>query len=452
MIYTTNINTHHERLRALRNCIEKCLDRAERTCPTCGMRESSGIDEPHFTQFCCNEHRAGNGLFYEDFVAATSTTRNIEDLKRELYPEGLHRSGIEEAVELIKEEAMASEIATEAYVTAPTDLVITPNKVDIHLFELAAFDHFKREINNRNKDHQSRLRSAAEKIKKSGANMRELQTLPNGWQAILTEFSLQFPNFIKVAELLKDHFSLSSLGDGRISFPALLLIGEPGIGKTEAARWLAEQFQMPFRIVDMASAQTSSIISGSDSSWSNAEEGAIFELLAYQAIANPIIVLDELDKVEQGLKFNPIAPLYTLLEPSSAKHFVDLAIKDLPIDAGHINWIATANNIQGLPKPILSRFSLIDIPTPTPEQTQAIAQNIYTMLRSESSWGNHFVDHLSDDVKKLLGNTLPRTLKFLIHRAFGCAARANRREITINDIPIESINQIQTVRFLKNLH
>ena len=453
MIYTTNINTHHERLRALRNCIEKCLDRAERTCPTCGMRQIDGVDEPRFSQFRCAEHRAGNGLFLEDFAVQRTPSRSLEDLKQELYPEGLHHSDIEEAIEIIKAEVSTNgSIAELPPIQGVTLAEIYTANVEIDLFELAAFDHFKSNISNRNKDHQSRLRSASEKIANAGLNKRELQILPNDWQDILIEFSSRFPNFVCVAELLNDHFSLASLGDKRISFPALLLTGDPGIGKTEAARWLAEKFQLPFRVQDMANAQTNAAISGSDSSFSNAEEGVIFELLGYQPIANPILVLDEIDKVDQNLKFNPLAPLYSLLEPSSAKQFVDLAIKDIPIDASHINWIATANDTQHLPQPILSRFIVLHIPSPTSEQTQVIAQNIYAKLLSESSWGSHFGNQLSGDVKKILGDKSPRHIRILLTRALGSAARAKRQEIGIKDISIEPTQSAQGIGFLANFH
>jgi|GEM_PF-313698 len=454
MIYTTNINTHHERLRALRNCIEKCLDRAERTCPTCGMRQSEGVDEPRFSQFRCAEHRAGNGLFLEDFAAPMTPSRDLEDLKQELYPDGLQHPGIKEAIELIKAEVSTNDFTRELALPSQEDMATetTPTKVEVHLFELAAFDRFNRNISSRNKDHQYRLRLATEKIGKAGLNKRELQTLPNDWQEILIEFSARFPNFVNASELLNDHFALTSLGDRRITFPPLLLTGNPGIGKTEAARWLAEKFQMPFRVQDMANAQTNAAISGSDSSFSNAEEGIIFELLSYQPIANPILLLDEIDKVDQNLKFNPLAPLYSLLEPSSAKQFVDLAIKDIPIDASHINWIATANGTQHLPQPIVSRFIVLHIPSPTSEQTQVIAQNIYARLLSESSWGSHFFKQLSSDVKKTLEDQPPRNIRVLLTRALGSAARAKRDEILIEDINIEPTQSTQGIGFLANFH
>jgi ATP-dependent Lon protease len=454
LIYSTNINTHHERLRALRNCIEKGLDRAERTCPTCGLRQSEGIDEPRFSQFRCDEHRTGNGLFLEDFAPPITPSRNLEELKQELYPEGLCTSGIKEAIELVKAEVSTNDNAAKLAPPSQEDTAVeaVPTKVEVHLFELAAFDRFNRNISSRNKDHQYRLRLATEKIGKAGLNKRELQTLPNDWQEILLEFSARFPNFANVSELLNDHFALTSLGDRRITFPALLLTGDPGIGKTEAARWLAEKFQLPFRVQDMANAQTNAAISGSDSSFSNAEEGVIFELLSYQPIANPILLLDEIDKVDQHLKFNPLAPLYSLLEPSSAKQFVDLAIKDIPIDASYINWIATANDIHHLPQPILSRFIVLNIPSPTPEQTQVISQNIYAKLLNESSWGSHFFTQLSGDVKKILENKSPRNIRVLLTRALGSAARAKRREINIKDISIEQTQSAQGIGFLANFH
>jgi ATP-dependent Lon protease len=116
--------------------------------------------------------------------------------------------------------------------------------------------------------------------------------------------------------MLHDHFALNAMGDGRVAWSPLLLVGPAGIGKTEAARWLAERLALPFRVFDM-SAQSGSPLAGSEAFWSNSEPGLLFELLAYQPKANPVVVLDELDKTEQVRQYDPLAALYTLLEPAA---------------------------------------------------------------------------------------------------------------------------------------
>ena len=90
-----------------------------------------------------------------------------------------------------------------------------------------------------------------------------LQTLDADWASLIDSFEDAFPNFEAVADLLRDYFALSNAGNREINFPALLLVGEAGVGKTEASRWLSQHLNVPFRLIDMASAQTGSALSGS---------------------------------------------------------------------------------------------------------------------------------------------------------------------------------------------
>ena len=69
----------------------------------------------------------------------------------------------------------------------------------------------------------------------------------------MDDFEAAFPNFRELAEVLRDHFALSSLGDRRANWPPVLLVGPAGIGKTEAARWLADWMSLPFRVLDRKS-------------------------------------------------------------------------------------------------------------------------------------------------------------------------------------------------------
>ena len=289
-------------------------------------------------------------------------------------------------------------------------------------------------------DKFKRAQAMAERIKRAGHGSRQLGLLPPDWKALLDEFAQAFPNFHELAELLRDHFALSSLGDGRVSWPAVLLVGPAGIGKTEAARWLADQLVLPFRVFDMASTQSSSPLAGSESFWSNSEPGQLFELLAYQPLANPVVVLDELDKASNGRpQYDPLAALYTLLEPRSARNFIDLSIRDFSIDASHVNWMATANELEAIPGPLRSRLTVLHIQPPRPEQVRSIAQSIYNRLRDESSWGTAFAERLNDDVLSRLQALPPRSVRLVLQRALGSAARDGRGVVQVQDIrpPVE---------------
>jgi ATP-dependent Lon protease len=185
----------------------------------------------------------------------------------------------------------------------------------------------------------------------------------------------------------------------------------------------------------MAAAQSSSQLSGSDSFWSNSEPGLLFDLLAFQPKANPVVVLDEIDKTGQVKQYDPLAALYSLLEPRSARSFTDLSIQDFTIDASHVNWIATANSLDNIPAPILSRLTVLNVQAPTPEQVVCIAQTIYGRMRAEASWGGVFDARLGEDVLHKLQALPPRTLGLTLRRALGSAARAERTCVTVEDLP-----------------
>jgi len=278
-----------------------------------------------------------------------------------------------------------------------------------------------------------------QRIRAAGFACRRLAQLPDDWRSLIDEFSRDFPNFGALTDLLHNHFALHAMGDARVSWPPILLVGPPGIGKTEAVRWWSERLGLPFRVVDMSSAQTGVMLSGTEQYWRNSEPGVLFKLLAFQSLANPILLLDEIDKGAES-RINgpdPLSALYTLLEPRSARTFTDLWITDFSVDASHVNWIATANSAQSIPAPILSRMTLLRIDKPTPDQVSRIARNIYGRLRADAPWGKSFDAYLSDDVVRRLQTLPPRALIQVLLRAFGRAARASRTYVTPDDLPRE---------------
>jgi ATP-dependent Lon protease len=308
----------------------------------------------------------------------------------------------------------------------PTILFLDANK-------LATFP----ELRSYHDDKDStKTKSMVRRIREAGNDRRQLAVLPDDWEAMLNEFNSVFPNFSELTEMLRKNFALNALSDRRVHWSPILLLGEPGIGKTEAAHWLAERIDVPFKLFDMASAQCGSKLSGSDAFWSNSKPGLLFELLAYEQKANPVCVLDELDKVSDSRYYNPDAALYTLLERRSARKFTDQSIEVFDIDASHVNWLATANEIDPIPQPLRSRMTILEIPTPTREQIPVIARNIYQNLRKDETWGKEFPETPSEAVIERLLDMPPRALTICLRNAYGAAALAKRREILPQDIVV----------------
>ncbi|MBN6741483.1 AAA family ATPase [Acidithiobacillus sp. MC6.1] len=288
------------------------------------------------------------------------------------------------------------------------------------------------------KDKESQAKSILAQIEAAGGDKRLLGLLPTAWASRLEECRARFPNFAVLIDFLDDQFALSARGDSRVFWPPILLTGAPGVGKTAVARWLADQLGLPFRVFDMASAQSSSALAGSDIFWSNSQPGHLFELLTGERWANPVIVLDELDKVSGDSRFNPMSSLYTLLERESARVFKDLSVPEFGIDASHVNWMATANDESQIPAPILSRMTVLHIDPPTSGQMRGIAQSVYEGLLKEASWGPFFDKQLDDAVLDALVGHSPRILKLMLQRALGSAAKAGRAGILAEDVPTEA--------------
>lgn len=340
-----------------------------------------------------------------------------------------------------------NQLSSKLEVLTGAPLEVDDGCPQIEFIEAEAWKRFIARI-ERNKRENQALIDTAKSIENAGGCTRKLQKLAPDWETKVDQFEDVFPNFSALAVLLRDYFTLSSVGDMRVYFPPLLLVGEAGIGKTEAARWLSNNFRLPFRVMDMASAQTGATLSGSERFWANTKPGQLFELLAYEQYANPIFVLDELDKVTGDARYDPFAPLYTLLEPSSARNFADLSINDFSINASHLNWIATANDLSSIPFPLQTRFTIVAISKPTEQQAAKIIMSIYTRLLSDSTWGGYFNSGLHNEVIDKLLIFPPRVAKSILIRALGSAIRNKRHGIECEDLVLPKMARQSGMGFL----
>lgn len=316
-----------------------------------------------------------------------------------------------------------------------------PEKLTVSVFDPAAIEILDKSRAGRDGESKERIASLVKRLKTTSSR-KPLATIPDCWPELVDRIARNFPNFAEFAEFLRHQFALSNLADGRLKLPPVLFSGPPGIGKTEIAMSLAEALNTGSLVVDMASAQCGADLTGSDAYWANSREGRLFELLAFGETANPLIVLEELDKVGQGNSYRADVGLYGLLEPRTAKCFRDLSVRDLLLDASHVVWFATANDLDAIPAPIRSRFVVFEIPAPTREQAEDIAKTMYCDIRDANSWGGAFAEKLSPEVASRLAESAPREIRALLHRGFGKAALEGRKELVSEDIPTTRRQQL----------
>jgi ATP-dependent Lon protease len=243
----------------------------------------------------------------------------------------------------------------------------------------------------------------------------------------------ELPNFRPVLEDIRKHLALCVDSNDSVELPPMLLLGEPGIGKTHFARKLAQLLGTGFGFVPMSSLTAGWVLSGASSQWKNAKPGKVFDTFLNGEYANPVIVVDELDKASGDGQYDPLGALYELLEIQTATRFIDEFV-ELPIDASGAVWLATANEAARIPDPLLSRLAVYEIERPDENGSLRIARGIYTEVRSSHDWGRQFPESPSDATLDKLAALAPREMRRAIQTAFGTAKLAGRTEMLPDDV------------------
>lgn len=289
----------------------------------------------------------------------------------------------------------------------------------------------------------TRIKSTLKRLLQIGS-IRPYVVPHPAWQGQLDELRENFPNFIDaIDEVLEPSFSIAAAG-GRCRPAPMLLVGPPGVGKSYFSSIIAGVLNTPMFKIDLASATAGSSIDGLATHWSNSCPGEVFKTLAFgrsgvAATACPVGFLDEIDKVALGHKYDPLGSLYSLLEVESAKNFEDQSLPGLRIDASHVRWIACANTLETIPKPIISRFHIVHVQPPTAAETNRMFEKIFegvvrdTQLRDfgsqiSSSVISHAVEKFSAREFKTratmaIGKALARNRHFVEDHDF-CTAKA----------------------------
>lgn len=275
------------------------------------------------------------------------------------------------------------------------------------------------------------LRAVYERMLERGPE--RFQVKPSGVPDMAPLYE-QLPNFAEVLDDVKRHVALAQDSRDGLEVTPMLLLGPPGIGKTHFARQLAELLGTGMNLVSMSSMTAGWLLSGASSQWKGSRPGKVFEALVDGQYANPVIVVDEIDKAAGDAQYDPLGALYGLLEHDTAQSFTD-EFAEVAIDASQVIWITTANDERGIPDPILNRMNVFEVQPPTQEQARAIARRLYAGIRGEHDWGRHFEPEPAPDVLDLLAQMPPREMRRALMTGFGNARLDQRERIAPADLP-----------------
>ena len=289
----------------------------------------------------------------------------------------------------------------------------------------------ERKLAKLQQDEHDSLRSTYRRMLERGP--QRFQVKPSGVPD-MAELYQTLPNFTEVLDDVKRHVALAQDCPDGIEVTPILLLGPPGIGKTHFSKKLADLLGTGMTLVPMSSMTAGWLLSGSSSQWRGAKPGKVFEALVEGEYANPVIVVDEIDKASADAQYDPLGALYSLLEHDTAQNFTD-EFAEVAIDASQVIWITTANDERAIPEPILNRMNVFEVQPPTLEAARQIARNMYQGIRADHGWGEHFCPEPLDDVLDQLCELEPRDMRRALMTGFGNARLERRDTVRVLDLP-----------------
>ena len=286
------------------------------------------------------------------------------------------------------------------------------------------------------RDMRERSEAVFQTLKKLG-NFRRLAAGGAKLDAIsdaLKVLRSRQPHFSDVLAMIENQIALAKVRNTPLALPPILLLGDPGVGKTHFTQELARVLNRPMCRHGFDSSHTASSLMGSARHWGNTHMGIVFEMVCLGEQADPVILLDEIDKASDNHYQSPLAPLHSLLEPVTLKKVVDISV-GLEFDASHVLWIATANEGHAIPAPVRSRFLEFIVQAPTGAQALQLARNVAHSLHDGMKLADF--EPPADRLVILLAHLTPREQIHALKQAYASAIANGRRSLHVHDLPAD---------------
>ena len=309
-------------------------------------------------------------------------------------------------------------------------------------------DEFKKKLQelSASDEVKEKISKEIERFKTTNNNVSENSVLRGYIETLL---SLPWDNRSEDSEDLKEaweilereHYGLKDVKERIMEFlsvrklthkgksPILCLVGPPGTGKTSVAKSVAEALHKKYVRICLGGVRDEAEIRGHRKTYVGAMPGRITVALQQAGVNNPLMLLDEIDKTSSDYKGDTSSALLEVLDPEQNSRFMDHYV-ELPQDLSEVLFIATANDVQEIPRPLLDRMELIEISGYTENEKEHIAkEHLIPKQMEENGISKGELTIQSAALKKIINNYTKEAGVRNLERMIGRICRKTARAI-----------------------